>query len=1207
MLISNVEFPDAVIDALHESRLVVFAGAGVSMDKPACLPKFKFLTEFIAKGTGKSQRNGETFEQFLGRLHDQGVKVHVRAKRKLAPEGLEPTDLHQDLLRLYPKAGPIRLVTTNFDLLFEQAADILFAAPPEVFRAPALPLGNEFEGIVHVHGSVSDCQQMVLTDKDFGQAYLTEGWARRFLVALFNNFVILFVGYKHEDTAMNYLARALPGQSEDRRFILTGSKAEKTPEQWSSYGLKPIVYPQVDGNDYRELHAGIHELAERVQTRIVEWKQTIKTSANGSPPTDKKKADLIKYALADKVNAGFFVRTASNPDWIDWLDERGLLNSLFKYGKLKERDRILSRWLADQFAFKNSDQLFLLIGKHNMQLHPRFWDRLAWKIGAGTESSLSPTVLSRWISLLLSAAPREGKTPDGEYIFTSNRLYLIGKLCIQLEMHQDLLMIFDAMIQCQLLVKYGYHLPGDEADENLQFNWEFPSLGKFEELDDLWDNGLNQNLSQIVNPLLDRVIRLLEDLHHTSRAWDGPGPRLESASEGRFAIETHEQNVRNDAVDVLIDSARDCLEHLAERQPEVAAQWCDRLARSESPMQWRLAVYTLSKREDLTPDEKLQWLLTRFGLHEYSPRYEIHSAVRQNYPAASPECRAAVIENALSYRSSDLENPERAELDARFHLDWIHSILQSAPTCPLANQAREEILTQYPHLVPLQHPDRLSSIQSGYVGPPSHLTVEDLLSLPLSDSLNILLYFEADIWSDTLIRRQIDTLSQAIQQNFHWSMQLADALASDGKWDAYPWRALINTWSSMELDLNRHTQAFKWLERTELYSSHSYQIADALHALVKKDGPSYALNLLPKANRIAEALWTSLDRSLDFAPEPGWYNLSVDSPVWYLVNYWLSSASLWWKHQHPRPSTLSDEYQQVFSEIIKDQSDIGTLAKSIFAASLGFLLAVDKDWTERHLLPLFDPCSEDLQIENFQAVWDGFLAMKQLNPQIAESMSDLIPKAATRINTDLFNQRRDFVTFYTEMLIKYPQCAKNPICNWIPKLLEHDSRFHPSPKSKLKSLCCDDYTTAEYFAYEIGGYLPNRFEDETRELWRRWLKEYWRNRLDGVPVPMTAKEAEFMLDWLVHLKDLFPEGVELAIQMPPPSLEDTRILPFLADNRVWESHPETVAQLLIYLSKCTTLRSYLISVKEIVDALIDSNISSELKLDLEDIRAQLSD
>ena len=1195
MLISNVEFPDAVIDALHESRLVVFAGAGVSMDKPACLPKFKFLTEFIAKGTGKSQRNGETFEQFLGRLHDQGVKVHVRAKRILSREGLEPTDLHQDLLRLYPKAGPIRLVTTNFDLLFEQAADILFAAPPEVFRAPALPLGNEFEGIVHVHGSVSDCQQMVLTDKDFGRAYLTEGWARRFLVDLFNNFVILFVGYKHEDTAMNYLARALPGQSEDRRFILTGSKAEKTPEQWSSYGLKPIVYPQVDGNDYRELHAGIHELAQRVQRRIVEWKQTIKTSANGSPPTDKKKAELIKYALADKVNAGFFVRTASNPDWIDWLDERGLLNSLFKYGKLKERDRILSRWLSDQFAFDKSEKLFLLINKHKMRLHPRFWDDLAWNIGTATKTFPTTTVLSRWISLLLNTAPSEGTSPDGEYMFTSQNLGAIGKRCVELEMYQELLLIFDAMIQGRLLKTYSYLLPGGEPDENLQFRWESTPLGKFEELNDLWEEGLKPNLSLIVSPLLDRVIRLLEDLHHTSRAWGGPGPRLESASEGRFAIETHEQNVRNDAVDVLIDSARDCLEHLAEHQPEVAAQWCDRLALSESFLLQRLAVHVLSKRQDLSPDEKLQWLLARFCLHEHSLRYEMHSAVRQNYPVASPECRAAVIENVLSYRSSNVENPERAELDARFHLDWIHSILLAVHSCPLANQVREEILTQFPHLVPLQHPDRISWIQSGYVGLPSHLTTEELLRQPLSDSLNILLSFEDDVWSDTLIRRQIDTLSQAIQQNFHWSMQLSDAMASDGKWDAYPWRALINTWSSMELDLNRHTQAFKWLERTELYSSHSYQIADALHALVKKDGPSYALNLLPKANRIAEALWTSLDRSLNLDPNRGWYKLSADYPVRDLVNYWLSSASLWWKSQNPRPSTLSDEYQQVFSEIINDPSQIGSLAKSMLAGSLAFLLAVDKGWTQRYLLPLFDPYSAD-----FIAVWDGFIAKEGRCPHVAEAMTDQFLKAIPLMVNDSTDRRVTFVKHCSSFIMNF---VDDPIVDWIPKLFEPVTRPDSTPEQSRQA----SRSTPEIFAEEIGKRIWLVSTDERNELWQCWLKDHWKNRLDGVPVQMNANEAKHMIDWLADLKDVFPEAVELAIKMPLPSLENTRILSFIVENQFWESHPEPVAQLLIYLSECTTLRHYLNSTKEIVDALIGSDISSELLPDLEDIRAQLTD
>jgi hypothetical protein len=59
-------------------------------------------------------------------------------------------------------------------------------------------------------------QDIVLTDSDFGRAYLTEGWARRFLVDLFRHFTVLFVGYSHSDTVMHYLARALPEQEAGR-------------------------------------------------------------------------------------------------------------------------------------------------------------------------------------------------------------------------------------------------------------------------------------------------------------------------------------------------------------------------------------------------------------------------------------------------------------------------------------------------------------------------------------------------------------------------------------------------------------------------------------------------------------------------------------------------------------------------------------------------------------------------------------------------------------------------------------------------------------------------------------------------------------------------------------------------------------------------------------------------------------------------------
>ena len=38
-------------------------------------------------------------------------------------------------------------------------------------------------------------KDMVLTDADFGRAYLTEGWAQRFLVDVFREFTVLFIGY----------------------------------------------------------------------------------------------------------------------------------------------------------------------------------------------------------------------------------------------------------------------------------------------------------------------------------------------------------------------------------------------------------------------------------------------------------------------------------------------------------------------------------------------------------------------------------------------------------------------------------------------------------------------------------------------------------------------------------------------------------------------------------------------------------------------------------------------------------------------------------------------------------------------------------------------------------------------------------------------------------------------------------------------------
>ena len=51
MKIKGVDFPEPLLNALRDRRLVVFAGVGVSMGPPAGLPSFCKLAERVAEGT----------------------------------------------------------------------------------------------------------------------------------------------------------------------------------------------------------------------------------------------------------------------------------------------------------------------------------------------------------------------------------------------------------------------------------------------------------------------------------------------------------------------------------------------------------------------------------------------------------------------------------------------------------------------------------------------------------------------------------------------------------------------------------------------------------------------------------------------------------------------------------------------------------------------------------------------------------------------------------------------------------------------------------------------------------------------------------------------------------------------------------------------------------------------------------------------------
>ena len=1203
MKIAGIDFPIDLLNALRDGKLVVFAGAGVSMGEPARLPNFEHLAQMIAAGTGEALQDGETIDRFLGTLEHGGVKVHERAAEILSPDGLEPTELHRNLLRLYPDAGPVYVVTTNFDSLFEQAMEDEFGSMPEVFRAPALPLGRQFNGIVHLHGAVSTPSEMVITDENFGRAYMTEGWAARFLVELFSNFTILFVGYSYDDTIMRYLTRALPPRETDRYFALT-QETKFNAQHWNLLKIKPIVYPQSSDNDHSALEEGVRRLANLTRRGAVDWHREITEIAENPPSLDEETEDLIKYAFEDDTRTRFFTEAATNPEWIDWLDKREkgeYLNPLFLDGTLSERDVIFSWWLVEQFAYTHANKLFLLIGKHNMRLHPHFWYELAYRIGRDRETLWDEDILSRWISLLLATVQGNANANSPGFIDTSTLLQWLGERCIQHEMIDSLLQIFDAMMGNRLRVRKGFPWPNDdENNEGLRVNVELLLIGKHDGLSKLWEEGLKPELSQIAEPLLNRVIKHLEDRYITLYAWQQINYGWDGDSRRRSAIEPHEQNIFSGAIDVLIDAARDCLESLASNQPDAAARWCNRLVRSEAPLLRRLAIHALSKREDLTADDKIDWLLKHIDLHESSVRHEVFWAVRLAYPEAGPERRRVIISAIWAFRWPHEAAPNRMGNTAKQHFRWFDWLHKSDLNCALARGALDEVLAACPNFVPTEHPDLRYWRTSDWEDPQTAWTPEQLLESPASNQLDNLLSLQVTEWDGPDHRELIENVAAATRQNFDWGLDLANALGGAEKWDVYLWSALIYAWSTMELTEDKYRKVLYWIAKTELYPKHNREIVKVLYALVKNDGLSYTLNLLPQANKIAANLRHHLDPIELIEERDDWLRLAMDYPVWDLTNFWVSGFSLWLKHQDPRPTVLSDEYHEALSGVVEDQSLSGKLGRTILANQFAFLLAVDETWTQDNLLPLFAPDSDD-----FQAAWSGFLTGGRLNPVVAEVMANPFLKAVEQINGDLFNQRYQFIEYYVRMLVYF---VEDPLDRWIPKFFQCASQEMPAATGAPMLFPRDVQSTKDCFAAAVGSHLQHMVEAKRQEWWRHWLKHYWENRLLGVPTELEVGEVTQMLEWLPYLTAVFPEAVDLAVQMTVNSLQGCYVIEKLSiddENELWQRHPKSVAKLLIYLWRCNLPRSSWYSARDLIDQLLQLDISQESRQELQEIRIQL--
>ena len=1127
-----IDFDDCILDALRDERLVVFAGAGVSMGAPSNLASFWKLTCDIAQGTGLAPI--EPLDRFLGQLHHRNVAVHERAAQLLSPLGSAPNALHHDLLRLFQRADRVRLVTTNFDLHFETTSNALFGAVPDVYRAPALPLGYNFSGIVHVHGSLPRARDLVLTDADFGRAYLTEGWARRFLVDVFRQYTVLFVGYSHNDVVMNYLTRALPADSVAGRFALTDEDGS-----WELLGIKPIRFVRGAGADsFKELYDGVQRLSERAKRGALDWQSRLSELGVRAPPADEEAIGEVEQALREVHTTRFLLNVARDPAWLRWLNGRKYLDALFGTPDLGERDMLLAGWLAQHFAIEHPDDLWEIVAAHGLRMNSALWWSIGREIGVMSEKPLEESALKRWVTILLESAP-----PHADHhvlMWLAERC--AGQGCVELT-----LKLFMAMSEHRLSVKPSFALPDHEGNEPQQrLAPECLLRADHWSLHEIWTKHLKPHHARLAQMLLSGVARRLEEMHGELAAWDKASRDWDPVSYGRSAIEPHEQDRYPDAVDVLVDAARDALEWLAANSSALHGAWIERLITSEVPLLRRLAIHATTVRHGKSPEEVLKWLLDRVGLHELSEHHEIHRAVALSYATAADPARKAVVDAVLAQSLPSSDDWPAEKWTARAHFNWLSWLLQAKPDCALAIAALAPIKAQYPEWRPSDHPDLTHWTGSAdWVGSESPWSIEQLLARDPVEQLDDLLNFTGNHFDGPSRDGLLANVREACKQKVGWAFALARVLDEGALWPSDLWPALIRGLQESDLTMEGWRDLLTLASNPALQSAHAYDIANLLYALVRDGGKPFALDLLDQANAISQPTWEGLEANAQDEDIQDWLSRAINRPAGVIVEFWINGLSLLVRGRTGAERVMPENYRHWFTLVVQNATSKGGMGRSLLASQTAFLFSLDEEWSRRYIVPLFS----DADRPKFLQAWDGFLVWGRLYPALVDALVPAFIAAIPRLAADMDDRRRRFIEFYTALAAFH---VSDPAQHLLPALFQHGS--------------LEDRTA---FASHLGYFLRQMRQEAKQQLWDGWLYRYWQDRLQGVLAPLDEAEIRRMLEWLPQLGDAFPDAVALATRCPAIRIEHSHVLHELQKSELVTRFPVNTAELLIYLANCT--------------------------------------
>ena len=466
-------------------------------------------------------------------------------------------------------------------------------------------------------------------------------------------------------------------------------------------------------------------------------------------------------------------------------------------------------------------------------------------------------------------------------------------------------------------------------------------------------------------------------------------------------------------------------------------------------------------------------------------------------------------------------------------------------------------------------------------GRPSPWVISELFEQPIEEWLPVALRYLSsgqDLHRAHPRDQLIDVISKATRLDVNWSFQLVDLMTKSNQWDNQFWPGVIEGWCAGELSHAELSGVMDYLSAEALHDYHASAIAHAMPILIGKNRTAVDLGIVRVGNGMARKLWPYFE-----ADEPttttDWMMRAINSPAGNLAEYWILSIDTWRGLHEPPLASLRIELSTSLAEVLKNRGSAGALARVIFGVNLPLVAYLGLDWTREHLFPSLSP-----EHEHFEPAWVGVTHCSGMTPEIAEHLREPFISAVERMLTIAPTSTAErFIEIYTQMATYF---IAGPNERWVTEFFKHATEEHRI-----------------VFATEIRSALRGLDGLQLLEWWNTWLRQYWENRLLGIPKALSDKETINMLGWSFYMEDVFPQVVDLAIKMEPVPGTSDYIWDHLNDHAFVEKYPHECAKLLVYVGKWDIKTWLGTGVRKVAIRLLDIGLTEDLDQELREVMA----